>query len=108
MSMNNSGVRAYQELRQKLPILKQVLQTDHIIVFGSQARGDANEDSDLDVIIVSKRFAEEKVPDRGRLLFPLIWRDKSVDAICMTPEEFEKVRNWPGLVNTACEEGIWL
>jgi len=106
--MNNSGARAYEELRQKLPLLRRILRPEHIIVFGSQARGDGDEDSDLDVILVSDRFAEEKRPDRRRLLSGHIWRDKSVDVICLTPQEFEKLRNWPGVVNTACEEGIWL
>ena len=25
-----------------------------------------------------------------------------------TAEEFERKRKWPGVVSTACEEGIWL
>lgn len=106
--MHNNGARALQELREKLPLLKRILRPEHVIVFGSQARGDADEDSDLDVIIVSERFAEEKRPNRRRLFSKHIWRDKSVDAICLTPEEFEKLRKWAGVVNTACEEGIWL
>lgn len=106
--MHDSGRLALRELHDKLPLLRSLLQPEHIIVFGSQARGDASEDSDLDVIIVSQRFAEVKAPNRRTLLSRHIWRDRSVDVICLTPEEFERLRKWAGVVSTACEEGIWL
>lgn len=97
-----------EELRAKLPALREAIAPEHIILFGSHARGEATEYSDIDVIFVSQRFADTTRPNRHRLIFKHIWRDRSVDAICLTPEEFAKLRKWAGVVNTACEEGIWL
>ena len=102
------GHNGLAELRAKLGMVRDRLATQHIIVFGSVARGEATADSDLDVIFVSERFAEVKGPDRPELIFDMLWRDTSVDTICFTPEEFEKYRRWPGIVKTACEEGMWL
>ena len=99
---------ALEELRAKLPELRQELAPKHVILFGSHARDEATEDSDIDVIFVAESFARVKAPNRHRLIFKHIWRDRSVDAICLTPAEFEKLRKWPGVVSTACEEGIWL
>jgi predicted nucleotidyltransferase len=96
------------ELRAKLNMVRERLAAKHIIVFGSVARGEATADSDLDVIFVSEKFAEVKTPNRPELVFDLLWSGTSVDTICFTPEEFAKYRRWPGIVKTACEEGIWL
>ncbi|HHT9125614.1 MAG TPA: nucleotidyltransferase domain-containing protein [Candidatus Brocadiia bacterium] len=60
---------------------------EKIIIFGSQARADADEYSDLDLIIIkktNKRFLERllEVP-----LFPI-----PVDVFVYTPEEFEQMK----------------
>lgn len=60
---------------------------EKIIVFGSQARNEADEYSDLDLIIIkktNKRFLERllDVP-----LFPI-----PVDVFVYTPEEFEQMK----------------
>ena len=97
-----------RELREKLPVVRDRLAPTHVIIFGSVARGQATADSDLDVIFVSDAFTGVRRPDRPKLIFDLLWRDFSVDALCYTPDEFEARRTMPGIVKTACEEGIWL
>ncbi|MEN6400315.1 MAG: nucleotidyltransferase domain-containing protein [Armatimonadia bacterium] len=99
---------ALTELRAKLPELKVALEPEKVILFGSQARGTATEDSDIDVVIVADSFREVKRPNRHRSFFKILWQDRSVDLICLTPEEFEKLRQWPGVVGTADREGIHL
>jgi predicted nucleotidyltransferase len=96
------------ELTEKMSLVRERLAPEHIIVFGSVARGEATSESDLDVIFVSERFAGVKEPDRPELIFDIIWRDISVDTLCYTPEEFRQYRTQPGIIKTACEEGIWL
>jgi len=68
-----------------------------IILFGSKARGQGSEDSDLDVLVV-----EESVPDRAaemvrlnRLLRPL---RMAVDLLVVSEESFQYWRDTPGNV----------
>lgn len=99
---------ALHELRAKLPQLRSEFDPEDIILFGSQARGTAVADSDIDLVIVSDRFRKVKRPNRHRPFFKILWHDRSVDLICLTPEEFERMRRWPGVVGTADKEGIHL
>jgi predicted nucleotidyltransferase len=64
-----------------------------VIVFGSYARGDANEGSDLDLLVV-----EREIPDYTqeylrlhRVLDPL---GIGVDLLLFTEGEFEQKRDW--------------
>lgn len=64
-----------------------------VILFGSYARGDATERSDLDLMVV-----ERDTPDTGEEMIRLqdaIGRlDVGVDLLVYTEAEFEKRRNW--------------
>jgi len=103
-----SPATALDELRAKLPELQSAFHPQKLILFGSQARGTATEDSDIDVVIVSESFRDVKRPNRHRPFFKILWHDRSVDLICLTPEEYQRMREWPGVVGTADKEGIHL
>jgi len=80
----------------------------HMIVFGSRASDGAHEYSDIDLIVVSERFRGQRFLDRlvefgERMQWP-----NHVDGLCYTPEEFERKCREPGVVATACEQGIWI
>jgi len=92
--------------REHLRFLKRSFDPERVIIFGSRARGDHLEDSDIDVIVVSKKF--NKIDFRERIIkaYGLWDKKQSLDIICYTPEEFEKKRNQIGIVKTAVEEGI--
>lgn len=80
---------------------------EKIILFGSMARGDADEFSDIDLIIVKKtetRFIQRQVDATN-----LVPRDISVDILVYTPEEFRKMidDNRP-FFERALAEGITL
>lgn len=71
---------------------KKSLEAEKIILFGSYARGKANEYSDIDVIVLSKMFS--KIPEEKRLdfLYPLtkgLFPD--IHPFGYTSEEFNKV-----------------
>ena len=62
---------------------------EKIILFGSVARGDADEFSDIDLIIVKNtktRFIQRQVDATN-----LVPRDISVDIFVYTPEEFQNM-----------------
>lgn len=64
-----------------------------VILFGSYARGDADEGSDLDLMVV-----EKNIPDRAqeylRLHGAVGHLGVGVDVLIFTESEFEKRRDW--------------
>ena len=64
-------------------------QPDKLILFGSAARNEFKEDSDLDLLII-KRETPLYGADRIRQLSRMIDRDISVDFLIYRPEEFDK------------------
>ncbi len=74
-----------------------------LILFGSRARGDSDEASDVDLILVydtSKRFL-----DRLEELYRLWDLPIAVDILAYTPAEFEDMRLNSGFVADAVEHG---
>lgn len=77
-----------------------------VIVFGSYARGDADEGSDLDLIVV-----EREIPSKGeemlRLNRAIGWIGKGVDVLVYSEEDFARRSAIPGTAPYwAVREGI--
>jgi predicted nucleotidyltransferase len=84
---------------------------EHVVLFGSRATGKARPDSDVDLIVVSTRFAEQRFIQRGTLLRQAIAPEGfglPVHVLCYTPEEFEQMSTGIGMVAEAVKEGIWV
>jgi uncharacterized protein len=66
-----------------------------VIVFGSYARGDADEGSDLDLMVI-----EREVPSKGEELLRLNraigWVGKGVDVLVYSEQEFDRRSQVPG------------
>ncbi len=67
-----------------------------MIVFGSQARGDAREDSDLDLLVVEPEVAD-RFAEMARLSTLLGWRLIPADVVVMSRDAFEQQKS---VVNT--------
>lgn len=70
------------------------LSIEKIILFGSFARGTATEESDIDIVVVSKDFKNKDIFERARLIMEAEVATIRkfmipLDIITMTPEEFE-------------------
>jgi predicted nucleotidyltransferase len=70
------------------------LNIEKIILFGSQANGEATEESDIDIIVVSRDFCNKDIFKRARLTKEaeiLTIRKFMIpfDILTMTPEELE-------------------
>lgn len=86
--------------------LSKDLDVTKVILFGSRATGDASKDSDIDLIIVSKDFKGLGFFRRVYKMYDYWDIDYSVDFICYTPEEFNKLSKRITLVSQALKEGI--
>lgn len=100
------GKKVDVKVRNFIKKLRKVLNIDLAILFGSRARGDYLEDSDYDVLIVSRDFKGKIVERLSGLYdywdyFPL-----DIEVLCYTPEEFEKMKGRIGIVQEALKEGV--
>lgn len=89
--------------------ISKLISLEKVILFGSRARGDYKKNSDFDLIIISQDFEGKKYFERTKGLY-LAWGnnydDYEVDIICLTPEEFERLKKQISIVREAVKEGI--
>ena len=74
---------------------KKGLEIDKIILFGSYAKGNYREDSDVDIVIISKDFSGKDIFERAKILGDTEWllMDKflvPLDIVTMSPEDLKK------------------
>jgi len=103
--MDRKRARNLEEL---VKLIKDEYSPELVLLFGSRARGDNFVTSDYDVIVVSKKF--DGVPFLTRLfLMQDLWDgERHLDALCYTPDEYERKKNQIGTVQQASVEGIVL
>jgi len=78
---------------------------ERIILFGSQARGEALSKSDIDLIVLTNSF-EDRFEVSRRLRKRLLEIEYAFDIIVMTTKEFELDKNIPGTISRyASREG---
>lgn len=68
------------------------IRVERVVVFGSHAEGSADEESDIDIAVISGDFRDKNILQRFELLGTAFARAKittPVDAIAYTPDEFE-------------------
>jgi len=70
------------------------LNISKIILFGSQAREQANEDSDIDIVIISEDFEDKEIFERCEMtkdaeIMTIREFMIPIDIITMTPDEFD-------------------
>jgi uncharacterized protein len=77
-----------------------------IILFGSQARGTADNKSDVDLLIITSGF-NDRFKIMREIRRSLLFLDYAFDIIAVTPEEYERDKNIPGTIaRYASKEGI--
>ena len=86
-------------LNEEIPVQK-------MFFFGSRATGKPHRWSDIDLIVVSKKFQKKKFRYRP-IGFYKYWNlNYPVDFLCYTPEEFNKLKKQITIVREAVKEGI--
>jgi len=77
----NSGIKKFCKI-----VIKE-LEPKCIILYGSLARGDFNERSDVDIIVISSKFSKNFY-ERTKLLYDMIKTLDPIEPFGYTPEEF--------------------
>ncbi len=77
-----------------------------MILFGSMAKGKSHKDSDIDLIVVSRKFKKKKSFKRSLGFYKYWTIECPVDFLCYTPEEFNKLKKQITIVREAVKEGI--
>lgn len=95
-----------------LPVIQELYAPEQVWLFGSFAHGKPQRWSDLDLLIVSKKFAHgERTRRRSRFLTKTrIWHNRKiiVDPLCYTPSEFHRWKDAPTIVSEVVKTGIRL
>ena len=100
------GKTDYEKVRAFAKRLRKDYSDAEVILFGSRARGDALEESDFDIIAVSRAFEGTNFFRRIENMYDY-WREKEpLEVFCYTPEEFEAKRAQIGTVKTALETAV--
>ena len=78
---------------------------DRIIIFGSHARGEADEHSDLDIVIIKE--TKERFLDRLKAVYELVQPTFALDVLVYTPGEFAELRKQGNpFIEMVLKEGV--
>jgi len=86
-----------------LPRIKKEYKPQLVLLFGSRVKGNANENSDIDVIIVSDYFQNIRFINRMALCLKKFDFPKHVDYLCYTKEEFKRLKDKSSVTMDALE-----
>lgn len=100
------GKGKIEEIINKIKKFKQDIGVEKIIFFGSYPTGRYSEDSDIDLILVSKNFEGKDFHSRFKGLWMKWNLGLPVDFIPFTPGEFKKLSKQISIVSEALKEGI--
>jgi predicted nucleotidyltransferase len=84
--MPSPAARYQDELRRVVAQLRDGYRPERILLFGSVARGDVHEDSDLDLLLIKR--TSKRWLDRAAEARLLLDTDLAVDVVVYTPDEF--------------------
>ena len=86
-----------------LPKIIAEFKPERVLLFGSRITDTANEDSDIDVIIVSDVFSGIPFIKRMPSILKTIRFPKHIDVICYSSDEFERMRDKSSILINALE-----
>lgn len=104
------GKRKIEEIKEgvkkfKESVAKKFL-VEKIIIFGSAARGEMTEHSDIDIIVVSRKYGRKDVFKITPKLYDAWQVSYPVDIILFNVREFKKLKRRVSIVSEALREGI--
>lgn len=104
--MDKKQIKIIKLLKKFKADLNKKIKVEQLILFGSQATGNAKKTSDVDLLLISKDFKGKKYFKRSPDLY-LMWDyNYNVDILCLTPQELRKKQKEIGIINEAIKQGI--
>src|SRR3989344_2313627 len=100
------GKKTNKKVKSFAKIIRNKFDIDKIIFFGSRAQGIQKKYSDYDFILVSNDFKNIKFTDRISRIYPYWKYNDSIDPLCYTPKEFNKLKKQITIVSEAVKTGI--
>lgn len=95
-----------QDLIEQIKEFLRVIDADEAILFGSRARGDALETSDVDLIVIDDKFAEMPFPRRLIYVSEHWTLSYFLEVLPYTHAEFKRLAKTRGVLNDAIKNGI--
>ncbi|MCI0471847.1 MAG: nucleotidyltransferase domain-containing protein [Candidatus Aminicenantes bacterium] len=89
-----------------LPILLFEFNPEMVIIFGSRIKRTANEESDIDIIIISDYFKDTPFIKRMAQVLRKARFEKHIDYICYTYAEYERLKDRSTILVEALENGL--
>ena len=84
--------RIMDSIKKYIEKISQYYKIEAIILFGSYAKGTENEDSDIDIAIISSDFND--IIEDGAKLIGLTWKiDTRIEPHPITTEDYQEVSN---------------
>lgn len=93
-----------EALSRFLQWLQERWEPERVLIFGSQARGCALRDSDLDLLVVSQRFEGIPLTDRATEIYLHHPWPGGLDCLCLTPEEFASLAQRSSFIQAILHE----
>lgn len=104
--MADRWVERFRE--EALPKIVEEFKPESVLIFGSRASGSAEENSDIDVIVVSSYFADMPFLRRMPYVLRKVPFIKHVDYLCYTPDEYERIKDESAIIMDALENSVEL
>lgn len=95
-----------QDLIERIKEFLKEIGAEEAILFGSRARGDALENSDVDLIVIDDKFSDMPFP-RRLIYLSQHWKlPYFLEALPYTHAEFERLSKTRGVIVDALKNGI--
>lgn len=98
----------YERLKKISEKLKKEYHAERVMLYGSYARGEGTEDSDIDLLVIAP--TQQRMIDRMTAVSMLIWDLRNglpISSIVLTPAEFrKKLEIKDAFIQTIVQEGI--
>lgn len=79
---------------------------EKVILYGSQARGNASKDSDIDLVVISKDLAKYPILERLTFLSRVAWKcNGPLEVLGYTPDEVKDKEGKSIIWDEICETG---